>query len=144
MQLLASIAAAAALLTSQVAQAQSDPNNPTCPNAPNWSNYPEMRFTVEEIDGRQVLRITTTRPGGYGHYWLAIDDPRLDPLWATAGELGLPVLIHIADPVAFFEPLDETNEQTWAWVYTLADPAAASFGSLIDDGDWVRSWTEQG
>ncbi|MCK6580806.1 MAG: amidohydrolase family protein [Anaerolineae bacterium] len=42
---------------------------------------------------------------------VAIDDPRLDPLWATAGELNLPVLIHVADPVAFFDPLDATNER---------------------------------
>ena len=32
-----------------------DPLNPTCPQSPNWSSYPEMRFTVEEIDGRSVL-----------------------------------------------------------------------------------------
>lgn len=42
---------------------------------------------------------------------IAVDDPRLDPLWAKAGELGVPVLIHTADPVAFFEPLDEDNER---------------------------------
>lgn len=41
----------------------------------------------------------------------AIDDPRLDPIWETAGELGLPVLIHVADPVAFFDPIDEYNER---------------------------------
>jgi gamma-glutamylcyclotransferase (GGCT)/AIG2-like uncharacterized protein YtfP len=40
--------------------------------------------------------------------------------------------------------LEDTNEQLWAWIYTLSDPAAASFGTLIDDGDWVRYWTEQG
>lgn len=40
-----------------------------------------------------------------------VDDPRLDPLWATAGELGVPVLIHVADPIAFFEPLDAMNER---------------------------------
>ena len=40
-----------------------------------------------------------------------VDDPRLDPIWATAGEIGLPVLIHIADPVAFFDPIDATNER---------------------------------
>lgn len=40
-----------------------------------------------------------------------VDDPRLDPLWATAGELGVPVIIHVADPIAFFEPLDERNER---------------------------------
>ncbi|MER3417547.1 MAG: amidohydrolase [Chloroflexota bacterium] len=39
------------------------------------------------------------------------DDPRLDPLWETAGELRLPVLIHVADPIAFFEPLDGKNER---------------------------------
>ncbi len=40
-----------------------------------------------------------------------IDDPRLDPIWATAGELDLPVMIHIADPVAFFDPLTPENER---------------------------------
>jgi predicted TIM-barrel fold metal-dependent hydrolase len=39
------------------------------------------------------------------------DDPRLAPVWETAGELGLPVLIHTADPVAFWQPLDERNER---------------------------------
>ena len=48
-----------------------------------------------------------------------VDDSRLDPLWATAGELGVPVTIHIADPVAFFEPLDATNER---WEELVANP----------------------
>ncbi len=39
------------------------------------------------------------------------DDPRLDPIWAMAGELNIPVLIHSSDPVAFFWPLDGTNER---------------------------------
>jgi predicted TIM-barrel fold metal-dependent hydrolase len=42
---------------------------------------------------------------------IPVDDPRLDPLWARAGELGVPVLIHTADPVAFFQPLGECNER---------------------------------
>jgi predicted TIM-barrel fold metal-dependent hydrolase len=42
---------------------------------------------------------------------VAIDDRRLDAIWETAGELGLPVLIHVADPVAFFDPLDRFNER---------------------------------
>ena len=40
-----------------------------------------------------------------------VDDQRLIPIWQTAGELGLPVIIHVADPVAFFDPIDETNER---------------------------------
>jgi predicted TIM-barrel fold metal-dependent hydrolase len=40
-----------------------------------------------------------------------VDDPRLVPIWESAGELGLPVVIHVADPVAFFDPVNETNER---------------------------------
>lgn len=36
--------------------------------------------------------------------------PLIVPLWATAGALDVPVLIHVADPAAFFDPLDATNE----------------------------------
>ncbi|MEZ5097444.1 MAG: amidohydrolase family protein [Nocardioides sp.] len=39
------------------------------------------------------------------------DDPRVVGVLRVAGELGLPVLIHTADPVAFFEPLDADNER---------------------------------
>lgn len=40
-----------------------------------------------------------------------IDDPRLDPVWGRAAELDIPVLIHVADPVAFFDPIDVYNER---------------------------------
>jgi predicted TIM-barrel fold metal-dependent hydrolase len=39
------------------------------------------------------------------------DDPRVAPVFELAGELGLPVLIHVADPVAFFAPIDVNNER---------------------------------
>src|SRR5690606_2390866 len=42
---------------------------------------------------------------------LRIDDPRWDPIWATCGQLGIPVLIHSGDPAAFFEPVDRFNER---------------------------------
>lgn len=53
-----------------------------------------------------------------------VDDERLDPVWAKAGELGIPVLIHTADPVAFWQPVDRHNfwngvlhgEYEW-WTY---------------------------
>lgn len=37
----------------------------------------------------------------------------------------------------------ESGEELWAWIYTLADPGAIKLGTLIEDGDWVRYWTEQ-
>jgi len=42
---------------------------------------------------------------------IEIDDPRWDPIWKACGELGLPVIIHTADPAAFFDEIDETNER---------------------------------
>lgn len=40
-----------------------------------------------------------------------IDDPRIDPIWAKCGELGIPVLIHAADPRQFWQPIDKNNER---------------------------------
>ncbi|MDF2686591.1 MAG: amidohydrolase [Clostridia bacterium] len=43
--------------------------------------------------------------------YLRPDDKRYNVLWETAAELELPVLIHIADPIAFFHPTDRYNER---------------------------------
>lgn len=42
---------------------------------------------------------------------IPVDDARLDPVWALAGELGIPVLIHSADPANFWQPKDKYNEK---------------------------------
>jgi hypothetical protein len=57
--------------------------------------FKELGLTIKDASGKVV----------------PIDDPRLDPLWAKCGELGMPVLIHAADPLAFFEPIDQFNER---------------------------------
>lgn len=56
----------------------------------------------------KLLGLRAHDPGGR---LVPVDDPRLDPVWAAAGELDVPVTIHVADPVAFFEPLDVRNER---------------------------------
>jgi uncharacterized protein len=42
---------------------------------------------------------------------LRVDDPALGPVWDVPGRLGVPVLIHTAEPQEFFEPIDYTNER---------------------------------
>ncbi len=65
-----------------------------------------------------------------------VDDGRLDPIWQAAGELGMPVVIHVADPVAFFDPIDECNER-WEelgnhpdWAFT--SPPFPPFLHILD------------
>lgn len=57
--------------------------------------YKSLGMGVNDIDGNRV----------------AIDDPRIDAVWAKCGELGIPVLIHAADPKSFWDPHDEKNER---------------------------------
>jgi predicted TIM-barrel fold metal-dependent hydrolase len=51
---------------------------------------------------------------------LHVDDPELDVIWETCARLNIPVLIHIAEPPAFFEPLDYNNER-WLELALYAD-----------------------
>lgn len=87
-----------------------------------FGEWAAERLRVQASWGAQGLKIW--KPFGlhvrdqHGQL-VAVDDQRLDPLWATAGELNLPVLVHVADPVAFFQPLDATNER---WEELQAHP----------------------
>jgi len=40
-----------------------------------------------------------------------VDDPRFDPMWEAAGQLKMPVFMHVSDPDAFFTPVDRFNER---------------------------------
>jgi predicted TIM-barrel fold metal-dependent hydrolase len=79
-----------------------------------FGEWAASRFRAQVARGAQGLKIW--KPFGLHvkdqHGALVkVDDERLDPLWATVGELNVPVVIHIADPVAFFDPLDAHNER---------------------------------
>ncbi len=50
---------------------------------------------------------------------IAVDDPRLDPIWAKCGELGIPVLIHSGEPGSFWNPKDKNNER---WLELKQEP----------------------
>lgn len=61
--------------------------------------------------GLKVWKVLGLRARDGAGRLVAVDDKRLDPLWDAAAELRLPVTIHVADPIAFFEPLDGNNER---------------------------------
>jgi predicted TIM-barrel fold metal-dependent hydrolase len=88
-----------------------------------FGEWAAQRLRAQAARGAQGLKIW--KPFGLlvrdqNGNLVAVDDHRLDPLWAAAGELKLPVLIHVADPVAFFDPLDNTNER-WEELHAHPD-----------------------
>ena len=38
------------------------------------------------------------------------DDARMDPLFEKCGELGMPVSLHVADPIWMYQKMDKTND----------------------------------
>jgi len=78
-----------------------------------------------------------------GDLW-RVNDERLDPIWAKAGELGIPVLIHTADPPAFWQPVDEGNfwdgvlygEYAWWSYYRKGLPSIEEL--LAERNDVIR------
>jgi predicted TIM-barrel fold metal-dependent hydrolase len=81
---------------------------------PDFGEMEAQRF--EDSARRGARGIKVWKPLGLrardpeGHV-VAVDDERLDPFWAMGATLGLPIVVHIADPMAFFDPLDERNER---------------------------------
>jgi predicted TIM-barrel fold metal-dependent hydrolase len=70
-----------------------------------------------------------------------VDDPRFDPMWEACASAGLPVFIHIADPEAFFLPIDRFNER-WDELghhpdWSFYDRDFPSFKELLDARDRV-------
>jgi predicted TIM-barrel fold metal-dependent hydrolase len=89
---------------------------------PAWHRWAEPDFVQREVKemeasvkagarGYKIFKSLGLRVrDSSGALWMP-DDPRLDPLWDTAGGLNIPVLIHVADPESFFLPADQHNER---------------------------------
>jgi predicted TIM-barrel fold metal-dependent hydrolase len=73
-----------------------------------------------------------------GKRLLPVDDPGLDPLFEKAGELAMPVAIHIGDPKAFWKPVNKANER---WDELKAHPEWSFLGEAAPGVPWP-SWEE--
>jgi predicted TIM-barrel fold metal-dependent hydrolase len=83
-------------------------------NAPNFGEL--MVRQIDDSVARGARGLKVLKELGLGvrdssGKLITIDDPRLDPAWEECGRLGIPVFIHVADPEAFFHPIDARNER---------------------------------
>ncbi len=80
--------------------------------------YKGLGLTNKDSDGNRVR----------------VDDKRLGPIWEVCGELGIPVLIHSADPFQFWLPKDNLNER---W-FELKEKPKRYYG----DSDFIPPFEE--
>ena len=81
---------------------------------PGWAENAAKQLEEDVANGAKGLKIYKSlglRNKDVHGNRLAVDDERLDPIWAKCGELNIPVLIHSADPRSFWDPMDEKNER---------------------------------
>ena len=81
------------------------------------SNFARSQIAILEnavkmgVQGVKVYKSFGLRIKDKTNRLVAIDDPRYDPIWDKAAELGVPVMIHVGDPTPFFTPTDRFNER---------------------------------
>jgi predicted TIM-barrel fold metal-dependent hydrolase len=97
-----------------------------------WSKIDDPNFSqlmVKQVDdsvrrgarGLKILKELGLGVRDASGKLISVDDSRLDPVWEECGLLGIPVFIHVADPEAFFHPIDANNER---------------YEELIEHPDW--------
>jgi len=80
----------------------------------NWGRREAKRLEESFRAGAKGLKIHKSLGLSYRYSngkLMPVDDPRLDPVWQMCAKHGRPVVIHVADPAAFFTPLDRFNER---------------------------------
>lgn len=103
---------------------------------PDWGERMAQQVTDDVAAGAAGLKIykslglTKTDAAGVR---IAVDDPRIDPVWAACAELGVPVLIHSGEPASFWQPRDEHNER---WLELKQKP------ERYRDPDVFPSWEQ--
>ncbi|WP_445382181.1 amidohydrolase family protein [Robiginitalea sp. IMCC43444] len=107
---------------------------------PGWGQKAAAQLEEDVKNGASGLKIYKSlglRNRDINGNRIAVDDPRLDPIWAKCAELGIPVLIHSADPKSFWDPMDANNER-WLELKTRprrkrTDTDPAPWQQIIDE-----------
>ncbi len=106
-----------------------------------WTENTVKQFETDIRNGARGLKIYKSlgmRHKDSSGKRLSIDDKRLDPIWEKCGELGVPVLIHAADPKSFWDDFDGDNER---WLELKTHPRRKR--SETDPASWNQIISEQ-
>lgn len=108
---------------------------------PDWGKNAALQLETDVRNGAKGLKVYKSlglRDKDINGKRIAVDDPRLDPVWEKCAALGIPVLIHSADPRSFWDPMDSLNER---WLELKTRPGRKR--SDTDPAPWQRIIDEQ-
>jgi predicted TIM-barrel fold metal-dependent hydrolase len=108
---------------------------------PNWGEQAAKQLEEDVKNGAKGLKVFKSlglRNTDVNGNRIPVDDPRLDPVWAKCAELGIPVLIHSADPKSFWDPMDGDNER---WLELKTHPRRKR--TATDPEPWQQIIDEQ-
>ncbi|MGH9159260.1 MAG: amidohydrolase family protein [Vicinamibacteraceae bacterium] len=83
-------------------------------NDPGWSEKTAaeleraFRAGAQGLKINKVLGLELKNPDGT---YIQCDDPRMDPIWAVCARYKKPVMIHVSDPIARWDPIGPGNER---------------------------------
>ena len=109
--------------------------------AEGWIEKTVAQFEQDVKNGARGLKVYKSlglRNKDVNGNRLAIDDSRLDPIWAKCGELSVPILIHSADPKSFWDNFNGDNER---WLELKTHPRRKR--SATNPVSWEQIMEEQ-
>lgn len=108
---------------------------------PGWSEKAVAQLEADIKNGAKGLKVFKSlglRNTDVSGKRLAVDDPRLSAIWEKCAELGVPVLIHSADPKSFWDEVNADNER---WLELKTHPRRKR--SETDPAPWEQIIGEQ-
>ena len=101
---------------------------------PGWSEKAVAQLEADIRNGAKGLKVYKSlglRDTDASGKRLAVDDDRLSAIWEKCGEMGVPVLIHSADPKPFWDEVNADNER---WLELRTHPRRKR--SATDPAPW--------
>lgn len=109
--------------------------------SPGWAEAAVQQLEADVNNGAKGLKVYKSlglRDLDTDGNRLPVDDERLAPVWEKCAELGIPVLIHSADPKSFWDSMDSSNER---WLELKTHPRRKR--SDTDPAPWQQIIDEQ-
>lgn len=106
-----------------------------------WSEKAVAQLEADIKNGAKGLKVYKSlglRDTDTSGKRLAVDDDRLSAIWEKCAEMGVPVLIHSADPKPFWDEVNSDNER---WLELKTHPRRKR--SATDPASWEQIIGEQ-